>query len=65
MEEDLTVPLGEVKEEVMEDIPADLYAPLEDESLTEKPLISEQLPDLENMKDTNEEVTNEDDIWKF
>ena len=79
LEEDLNAPLGEIKVEespALEEIPADLYAPIGD-VVKEEPLevetldvedvkpIDASLPNLDTIKDTNEEVTNEDDIWKF
>ena len=76
MNEDLTVPLeGTKKEEVpvLEEIPADLYAPIGDvvEEKTADPIsapdvkpVDAALPDLDKIKET-ETTTSDDDVWKF
>ena len=75
IEEDLTVPLNGAKEEapVMEEIPADLYAPISDvvEEKDEEPIsapnvepIDAKLPDLNTIKE-EEPKASDDDIWKF
>lgn len=76
MEEDLTAPLEGIKQvetPVIEDIPADLYAPIGDvvEEKTEEPIpvpdvepVDAKLPDLDKIKE-NDAPAIDDDVWKF
>lgn len=71
VEEDLTVPMENLKEKSIktEEIPEELYAPLGDttfemENQTENP-IDASLPELDTIKDVQNNSVSEEDVWKF